>query len=634
MNLSQDIAQALAFLHANGIIHRDLSSNNVLLIAGSRAKVTDFGMSKFTDLNATHLSTMTQCPGTPAYMSPEALDESPVYTEKLDSFSFGVLLVQILCRKFPQPTDRFEIVLITSPRNPNQKVKTNLPVPEVERRQEHISMIDSTHSILPIALECLKDEAVERPSSQQLCQSLDALRDCMESLKQDVRQLLYEKEKEVEERDQHIKALRDEVKSKERQLQACNDLIEIKDLVILTKENDLVKKECEIQCLNDEIKAKHNQLKRLGQQLESNEKTTATLQHTITEREREIDNLRQQVAMHQRTIEQTKIKKDKEMDELIIAQEQQLRRIISKNPMSLTEKTDIRQRITKLRRINSKEEMFWESLPPGPISFSFVKTFAVVIDKVYLKTGRFLWQFNLTSNKWSQLCNTPLYDGFSLVNIEDELVVLGGLETKTRNLKDSNRLYSYMGETWEEKYPPMLSKRYECTAMYKDSILIVAGGLKGASTIALVEVLSMHTKQWSKASSLPIPISWPSISICGEHIYLQSSSGLTLKFSILSLAISTPTSAIWKEIANLPVKESTIVSVNGHLLAVGGNSILGNRTKEINYYNTDINLWQVISQMNIARSECAAALLPDNKLMVVGGTAKPESVELATVIKI
>ena len=105
MNLSQDIAQALAFLHANGIIHRDLSSNNVLLIAGSRAKVTDFGMSKFTDLNAAHLSTMTQCPGTPAYMSPEALDESPVYTEKLDSFSFGVLLVRILCRKFPQPTD-------------------------------------------------------------------------------------------------------------------------------------------------------------------------------------------------------------------------------------------------------------------------------------------------------------------------------------------------------------------------------------------------------------------------------------------------------------------------------------------------------------------------------------------------
>ena len=77
------------------IIHRDLSSNNELLIAGCRAKVSDFGMSKFTDINATCLARMTTCPGTPAFMSPEALDEPPVYTKKLDTFSFGVLLVQI-----------------------------------------------------------------------------------------------------------------------------------------------------------------------------------------------------------------------------------------------------------------------------------------------------------------------------------------------------------------------------------------------------------------------------------------------------------------------------------------------------------------------------------------------------------
>ena len=109
VNLSQDIAQALAFLHANGIIHRDLSSNNVLLIAHSRAKVSDFGMSKFVDMNTTRLATLTRCPGTQAFMSPEALDEPPVYTEKLDTFSFGVVLIQIITQQFPEPIERFAI---------------------------------------------------------------------------------------------------------------------------------------------------------------------------------------------------------------------------------------------------------------------------------------------------------------------------------------------------------------------------------------------------------------------------------------------------------------------------------------------------------------------------------------------
>ena len=105
LNICHDVALALAYLHSNDIIHRDLSSNNVLLIGeGIRAKVTDFGMSKLIGMNP-RMTPLTMCPGTQAYMPPEALITPPRYSNKLDCFSHGVLTIQIVTGQFPNPTD-------------------------------------------------------------------------------------------------------------------------------------------------------------------------------------------------------------------------------------------------------------------------------------------------------------------------------------------------------------------------------------------------------------------------------------------------------------------------------------------------------------------------------------------------
>lgn len=171
VNITHDIALALAYLHGKHIIHRDLSSNNVLLNESCRAKVTDFGMLKIVDTNPyiSH-SKISQCPGTPAYMSPEALRAKPRYSDKLDIFSLGVLIIQIITRVFPQPTDAEIVIEI-----PSEPTKI-IVVPEFERRKKDIDKIHSDHALLHIALHCLKDRDKERPTATLICQTLEQLK--------------------------------------------------------------------------------------------------------------------------------------------------------------------------------------------------------------------------------------------------------------------------------------------------------------------------------------------------------------------------------------------------------------------------------------------------------------------------
>ena len=173
VSITHDIALALAYLHANNILHRDLSSNNILLNAGSQAKVTDFGMSKMVEANPRMTrSKITQCPGTPVFMPPEALRQKPRYSDKLDTFSAGVLIIQIITRIFPAPTDA-EIVMEDPSSPTGEKI---IPVLELVRRKKDIDKVPSDHSLLPIARHCIKDRDKERPTAAQLCRSLEQLK--------------------------------------------------------------------------------------------------------------------------------------------------------------------------------------------------------------------------------------------------------------------------------------------------------------------------------------------------------------------------------------------------------------------------------------------------------------------------
>ena len=95
--------------------------------------------------------------------------------------------------------------------------------------------------------------------------------------------------------------------------------------------------------------------------------------------------------------------------------------------------------------------------------------------------------------------------------------------------------------------------------------------------------------------------------LCGPYHYISASS-------------SSGDPGVWSKLADLPVAESTCVNFSGQLLAVGGRDS-GQLTTAIYVYNPSPNSWNIISNMMSARVRPFAAVLPDNRLMIVGGEA-------------
>ena len=97
LQLTQEVAEALHYAHAQGVVHRDIKPANILITADGHAKIADFGIAK---LNQTHLTQHGRVLGSPAYMAPEQLSDERV-DGRSDLFSLGVVLYFMLTGQRP-----------------------------------------------------------------------------------------------------------------------------------------------------------------------------------------------------------------------------------------------------------------------------------------------------------------------------------------------------------------------------------------------------------------------------------------------------------------------------------------------------------------------------------------------------
>ncbi|KAK1554005.1 hypothetical protein Q3G72_006510 [Acer saccharum] len=166
VNVIRGVADALSYMHHDcypPIVHRDISSKNVLLDLEYEACVSDFGIAKVLKVDSSNL---TELAGTYGYIAPELAYTMKV-TEKCDVYSFGVLALEVI--KGNHPKDFLSSISTSSAGNTNiglnEVLDGRIPPPSLE-------VENKLKSIIEVAFLCLDVNPQCRPTMQIVSQLL------------------------------------------------------------------------------------------------------------------------------------------------------------------------------------------------------------------------------------------------------------------------------------------------------------------------------------------------------------------------------------------------------------------------------------------------------------------------------
>ena len=166
LSILHDVSFGLSYLHNRSppVIHRDLSSNNVLLSKGDQlvAKISDLGMAKMIRVDSKQTkSRLTTAPGTLHFMPPEALEEDdPVYGTPVDVFSFGGVALHLFSEEWPTPS---------GPKKRDPETNNLIALSEAQRRQQYLDKMTVEGTVLKeMVTSCLDDDPNQRPTIRQV----------------------------------------------------------------------------------------------------------------------------------------------------------------------------------------------------------------------------------------------------------------------------------------------------------------------------------------------------------------------------------------------------------------------------------------------------------------------------------
>ncbi|XP_060672176.1 MDIS1-interacting receptor like kinase 2-like isoform X2 [Ziziphus jujuba] len=169
VNIIKGIGHALCYMHHDctpPIVHRDVTSNNILLNSELEAIVSDFGTAKLLDPD---LSSQTILAGTYGYIAPELAYTLSV-TEKCDVYSFGVVVLETIMGKHPKELLSSLAFSSTQSLLLIEILDQRLPPPRSR------SSIQDVVLVLAIAFACLQANPKRRPTMQSVSKEFLACR--------------------------------------------------------------------------------------------------------------------------------------------------------------------------------------------------------------------------------------------------------------------------------------------------------------------------------------------------------------------------------------------------------------------------------------------------------------------------
>ena len=320
------------------------------------------------------------------------------------------------------------------------------------------------------------------------------------------------------------------------------------------------------------------------------------------------------------------------------------------------------QQIRELQQTAGPLKLEWRDGPRTPFG-TFGESVAVSGGMVYICDGvswSKILMYNSKTGQWTVLpeCSKKF---FSIAVVNGLLTAIGGehsdTPTKTLlSLTHSRLLCISRQKKWVEQFPPMTYCHNTPVVATTDTSLIVAGGWGPDSDKAhAVEVMDTKTLSWSTVASLPHPHIEGTATICGGRMYIGSGyTGSNWTKSVLMCEVSdllqsattqpqsppgrSHASQVWREIAELQHIASPLITLRGQLLAIGGcvTESGEGETSEVRQYDVITNSWNVISHMTKTRHQFFAAVLPNDRVMVVGGWLPgdkgKDNVEIASIV--